>query len=99
LSTVLVVVATRQRLKENAIVGRLIPAGTGAVMSLLREVAVRRDALILEQRERTAAAAAEQQPTRLPAAEERGRLPRVRSQKGRPRAPLFISVYPIHGLL
>jgi hypothetical protein len=56
-------------LKENVIVGRLIPAGTGAVMNLLREVAVKRDALILEEREKNAAAAAEQQPERLPAAE------------------------------
>ncbi len=30
-------------LKENVIVGRLIPAGTGAVMGRLREVAARRD--------------------------------------------------------
>ncbi|MBY0430140.1 MAG: DNA-directed RNA polymerase subunit beta', partial [Rhodospirillales bacterium] len=30
-------------LKENVIVGRLIPAGTGAVMNRLREVAARRD--------------------------------------------------------
>jgi len=60
---------TLDGLKENVIVGRLIPAGTGAVMSLLREVAVRRDALILEEREKTAAAKAEAEPERLPAAE------------------------------
>jgi DNA-directed RNA polymerase subunit beta' len=30
-------------LKENVIVGRLIPAGTGAVMGRLREVAAHRD--------------------------------------------------------
>jgi DNA-directed RNA polymerase subunit beta' len=36
-------------LKENVIVGRLIPAGTGAMMSRLREVATRRDDLILAQ--------------------------------------------------
>jgi DNA-directed RNA polymerase subunit beta' len=30
-------------LKENVIVGRLIPAGTGAVMNRLRTVAVSRD--------------------------------------------------------
>jgi DNA-directed RNA polymerase subunit beta' len=30
-------------LKENVIVGRLIPAGTGAVMGRLREVAANRD--------------------------------------------------------
>jgi DNA-directed RNA polymerase subunit beta' len=30
-------------LKENVIVGRLIPAGTGAVMNRLREIAAKRD--------------------------------------------------------
>jgi DNA-directed RNA polymerase subunit beta' len=30
-------------LKENVIVGRLIPAGTGAVMSRLRAIAAQRD--------------------------------------------------------
>jgi len=30
-------------LKENVIVGRLIPAGTGAVMNRLKEVAAKRD--------------------------------------------------------
>jgi DNA-directed RNA polymerase subunit beta' len=60
---------TLDGLKENVIVGRLIPAGTGAVMNLLREVAVKRDALILEEREKNASAAAEPQPERLPAAE------------------------------
>ncbi len=38
-------------LKENVIVGRLIPAGTGAMMTRLREVATHRDDLILESRE------------------------------------------------
>src|SRR4029077_17703523 len=38
---------TLDGLKENVIVGRLIPAGTGAMMNSLREVAVKRDALIL----------------------------------------------------
>jgi len=33
-------------LKENVIVGRLIPAGTGASMAKIREVAVKRDKLI-----------------------------------------------------
>ena len=33
-------VDTLEGLKENVIVGRLIPAGTGAMMSQLREVAV-----------------------------------------------------------
>jgi len=64
---------TLEGLKENVIVGRLIPAGTGATMNTLREVAGKRDALILEEREREAAAkaaAAEAaQPAQLPAAE------------------------------
>jgi DNA-directed RNA polymerase subunit beta' len=64
---------TLEGLKENVIVGRLIPAGTGAMMNSLREVAGKRDALILEEREREAAAkaaaAAIEQPAQLPAAE------------------------------
>ena len=39
---------TLEGLKENVIVGRLIPAGTGAMMNSLREVATKRDELILE---------------------------------------------------
>jgi DNA-directed RNA polymerase subunit beta' len=39
-------------LKENVIVGRLIPAGTGSVVARLREVAAERDRVL-------AAAAAE----------------------------------------
>jgi DNA-directed RNA polymerase subunit beta' len=70
-------VDTLEGLKENVIVGRLIPAGTGAMMNSLREVAGKRDALILEQREKEAAAKAEaakaaaavEQPAALPAAE------------------------------
>ena len=45
-------------LKENVIVGRLIPAGTGAMMNQLREVASKRDKLILDEREREALAKA-----------------------------------------
>jgi DNA-directed RNA polymerase subunit beta' len=60
---------TLDGLKENVIVGRLIPAGTGATMNSLREIAVKRDALILEEREREAAKAAAEQPAQLPAAE------------------------------
>jgi DNA-directed RNA polymerase subunit beta' len=71
-------VDTLEGLKENVIVGRLIPAGTGAMMNTLREISAKRDALILEEREKEAAAkaAAEQQqaqtpaePAQLPAAE------------------------------
>jgi DNA-directed RNA polymerase subunit beta' len=65
---------TLDGLKENVIVGRLIPAGTGAMMSKLREVAGKRDKLILEEREKEAAkaaakAAAEQPVLPAPAAE------------------------------
>ncbi len=46
-------------LKENVIVGRLIPAGTGGMMSSLRQVAQRRDELILEEERKRAAADAQ----------------------------------------
>ena len=47
---------TLEGLKENVIVGRLIPAGTGGTMTRLRQVALKRDELILEEeRKRTAA--------------------------------------------
>jgi len=42
-------------LKENVIVGRLIPAGTGGTLSRLNRIATHRDELILEERERAAA--------------------------------------------
>ncbi|HVZ50519.1 MAG TPA: DNA-directed RNA polymerase subunit beta', partial [Pseudolabrys sp.] len=58
---------TLDGLKENVIVGRLIPAGTGAMMNTLREVATKRDALILEEREKEAAAKAAAVPTEAPA--------------------------------
>jgi len=60
---------TLDGLKENVIVGRLIPAGTGAMMSTLREIAAKRDALILEEREKEAVAKAAEAPAALPAAE------------------------------
>ncbi|MBX6427164.1 MAG: DNA-directed RNA polymerase subunit beta' [Variibacter sp.] len=59
-------VDTLEGLKENVIVGRLIPAGTGALMNRLREIAARRDELILEEREKEAG---KKQPEALPAAE------------------------------
>ncbi|HET7849729.1 MAG TPA: DNA-directed RNA polymerase subunit beta' [Pseudolabrys sp.] len=66
-------VDTLDGLKENVIVGRLIPAGTGAMMNELREVATKRDALILEEREKdaakAAAAAKQEEAPALPAAE------------------------------
>ena len=45
-------------LKENVIVGRLIPAGTGAVMNRLRQIATDRDKVITENRAAQAAEAA-----------------------------------------
>ncbi len=55
---------TLEGLKENVIVGRLIPAGTGAAMSKLRQVATTRDDMILAQKAEDSAA-----PPQLPAAE------------------------------
>ncbi|MGI6244784.1 MAG: DNA-directed RNA polymerase subunit beta' [Pseudochelatococcus sp.] len=49
---------TLEGLKENVIVGSLIPAGTGAIAAKLREIAQRRDELILGQRARESAEAA-----------------------------------------
>jgi DNA-directed RNA polymerase subunit beta' len=48
-------VDTLEGLKENVIVGRLIPAGTGGMLNRLRKVATHRDELILEERARAAA--------------------------------------------
>src|SRR5712672_1141706 len=59
-------------LKENVIVGRLIPAGTGASMAKIREVAMKRDKLILDEREKQATivpSAPEAEPLALPPAE------------------------------
>ncbi|MBV9704074.1 MAG: DNA-directed RNA polymerase subunit beta', partial [Methylobacteriaceae bacterium] len=55
-------VDTLEGLKENVIVGRLIPAGTGAAMSKLRRIATMRDELILAQK----AEAAKEHPAELP---------------------------------
>jgi DNA-directed RNA polymerase subunit beta' len=64
---------TLMGLKENVIVGRLIPAGTGQMMTRIREIATRRDDLILAQKaqETNAANAAnsDQPVVALPAAE------------------------------
>jgi DNA-directed RNA polymerase subunit beta' len=58
---------TLEGLKENVIVGRLIPAGTGAAMAKLRKIAAQRDEMILAQNE-NANQAAKAIPA-LPAAE------------------------------
>jgi DNA-directed RNA polymerase subunit beta' len=55
-------VDTLEGLKENVIVGRLIPAGTGGMLSRLKQVAEKRDTLILEEKAKKAGEA-------LPAAE------------------------------
>jgi DNA-directed RNA polymerase subunit beta' len=64
---------TLNGLKENVIVGRLIPAGTGAMMNKVREIAIKRDQLILAEREKEKEAAikaeASAEPAALPAAE------------------------------
>ncbi len=52
-------VDTLEGLKENVIVGRLIPAGTGGMLNRLKKVASHRDDLIAEER---AKVAAEQRP-------------------------------------
>ncbi|MDH7794419.1 MULTISPECIES: DNA-directed RNA polymerase subunit beta' [unclassified Beijerinckia] len=58
-------VDTLEGLKENVIVGRLIPAGTGAAMTKLRTIATNRDELILQQK----AQSSEGEHVQLPAAE------------------------------
>jgi DNA-directed RNA polymerase subunit beta' len=51
-------------LKENVIVGRLIPAGTGSVMNRLKEIAGERDREILSRQ------ATEPQPGQIEVAPE-----------------------------
>ena len=48
-------------LKENIIVGRLIPAGTGGMIQRIRTVATHRDELIVEERKKTAEEAGDQE--------------------------------------
>jgi DNA-directed RNA polymerase subunit beta' len=57
-------------LKENIIVGRLIPAGTGAMVNRIRQVATHRDELILEERKRAADVAANAETPELAGAAE-----------------------------
>jgi len=54
-------------LKENVIVGRLIPAGTGAGIATAKQIATKRDDLILEERRRQAEAVAIPAPESVPA--------------------------------
>ena len=60
-------VDTLEGLKENVIVGRLIPAGTGSMLSELQQVAAHRDELILEERARAAAKRLAEQSSDEPA--------------------------------
>ena len=57
-------------LKENVIVGRPIPAGTGAIMNRYREIASERDREIASERDREIADAAAKEQAQLPPAEE-----------------------------
>jgi len=52
-------VDTLDGLKENVIVGRLIPAGTGGMLSRFKQVADKRDQLILDEQAKEALPAAE----------------------------------------
>ena len=53
-------VDTLEGLKENVIVGRLIPAGTGGMISDLQGIASHRDTLIIEERKKSATVSAQQ---------------------------------------
>ena len=59
-----------QGLKENVIVGRLIPAGTGAVMNRVKTLAADRDREILAEREEAALLAQEAEGAAAEGAEE-----------------------------
>ncbi|WP_299837725.1 DNA-directed RNA polymerase subunit beta' [uncultured Jannaschia sp.] len=63
-------------LKENVIVGRLIPAGTGGATQKMRAIATQRDSVVIEEArieaEKAAALAA---PTKEPSAEDAFRTP------------------------
>ncbi len=63
-------VDTLEGLKENVIVGSLIPAGTGAMVGKIKAVAQRRDDLIVAQRMSEAANVAGQAPELMPPAAE-----------------------------
>ncbi|SON55050.1 DNA-directed RNA polymerase subunit beta' [Hartmannibacter diazotrophicus] len=61
---------TLEGLKENVIVGRLIPAGTGGLMNRIRAVAKRRDELIVEERRKSALGEAGEKPMQTEASEQ-----------------------------
>ena len=56
-------------LKENVIVGRLIPAGTGAGIATAKQIAGKRDELILDERRRQSEVVSIPSPTSAPAHE------------------------------
>jgi len=56
-------VDTLEGLKENVIVGRLIPAGTGGMLRRFKKIATKRDDLILKQRQKSMAEHAAQLAT------------------------------------
>ena len=71
-------VDTLEGLKENVIVGRLIPAGTGGMLRRLRKIAAKRDELIAKEKakvdaEKSALAAPEDGGALRPPAERRRR--------------------------
>ena len=68
-------------MKENVIVGRLIPAGTGAAMSKIRSIASMRDTLILAQK-----AEESEQPAALSLAAPASEGPAHRRERTRPAA-------------
>jgi DNA-directed RNA polymerase subunit beta' len=57
-----------QGLKENVIVGRLIPAGTGAAINRMKRIAKERDTELDDKRAATAAVAAQQADDAQPSA-------------------------------
>ena len=59
-------VDTLEGLKENVIVGRLIPAGTGGALRRLRKIAAKRDDLIAREQAKVDAERALAGPVRLP---------------------------------
>jgi DNA-directed RNA polymerase subunit beta' len=61
-------VDTLDGLKENVIVGRLIPAGTGGMLRRLRKIAAKRDDLIAKENARLAAEKALTAPTEIESA-------------------------------
>ena len=79
-------VDTLEGLKENVIVGRLIPAGTGAAMTKLRAIASMRDTLILAQKAEASEAAATAPAPALPLAAPAARSPAPRKERTRSAA-------------